>query len=107
MKTKRQVLEEIVKTGKCRAMAILRQNRKKRGFNPNKVLTCVTAAQAKVGMKGYFSDNLVSLREQFARKNIQTLTRVFSEEVFARFEADNMVNWALFYPIEGNNGYNL
>ena len=127
MKTKREVLELTIKHGSCYklkcsdcpyyvdddmcginhisrlakigAMAILRQNRKKREFDPNKVLTCVTADKAKVGMKGYFSDNLADLRKRFAQKNIRTLTIIFSEEHYARFGADNS-NWVLFYPID-------
>lgn len=122
MKTKREVLEEIVENKTCvnikcdecpydsirchdrffkiGAMAILRQNREKREFDPNKVLTCVTADKAKVGMRGYFADALASLREEFAQKNIHTLTRTFSEEVCARFEADNYLGWVLFYPVD-------
>lgn len=126
MKTKREVLEEIAKNGTCEgitclncpyenakrcpitatikrigAMAILRQNRKKREFDPNKALTCVTADQARVGMKGYFADNLSSLRSNFIQKNVQTLTRIYSDESCTRFEADNYIGYVLFYPIEG------
>lgn len=124
MMTKRQVLKAIIKTGNCRAiecyecpyheqpkgcvaslrkigaMAILRQNRKKREFDPNKVLTCVTAYKAEVGMNGYFADNLASLRGEFIQKNVQTLTRTFSEGVCARFEANNYISYILFYPID-------
>lgn len=71
-----------------------------RGFDPNNVLTCVTADQAQVGMKGYFADCLTTLREKFAQKYIQTLTRIFYEGYCARFEADNRACWMLFYPIE-------
>lgn len=125
MKTKREVLKVIAKNGTCEgitclncpyenakrcpitatikrigAMAILRQNRKKRGFDPNNVLTCVTADKAKVGTRGCFADNLATLREEFAQKNIYTLTRTFSEGICGRFEADNYLNWMLFYPID-------
>ena len=89
-----------MRLAKIGAMAILRQNRKKREFNPNKVLTCVTAPKAKVGTRGCFADNLATLREEFAQKNIYTLTRTFSEGVCGRFEADNYLSWMLFYPID-------
>lgn len=87
---------------KIGAMVILRQNRKpkKREFNSNKVLTCVTADKAKVGMKGCFADSLVYLKEAFARKEIHVLTNVYSEDVCARFEANKSINWTLFYPID-------
>jgi regulator of replication initiation timing len=76
------------------------KHRTERKFNPRKVLTCVTADKAKVGTRGCFADNLATLREEFAQKNIYTLTRTFSEEVCARFEADNYLGWLLFYPID-------
>lgn len=85
---------------KIGAMAILRQNRNERKFDPSKVLTCVTADQAKVGMKGYFSDNLADLREEFAQKHIKTLTRILCEDCYARFKADNICCRVLFYPID-------
>lgn len=125
MKTKREVLEEFAKNGDCEninckkecpysfsdkcldldlrkigAMAILRQNRKKREFDPNKILTCVTAGKAKVGMKGYFADNLENMKFQFDTKRIQTLLKIKSGRNCARF-VDNLGRyWYLFYPID-------
>lgn len=124
MKTKREVLEEYAKNASCGeiqckecgyrnkcqqgegihnslvkigAMTILRQNRK---FDPRNVITTATAYKARVGMKGCFADSLASLREEFAQKNIQTLTRVLSEEACTRFEADDCFHWILFYPVD-------
>lgn len=124
MKTKREVLEEYVKSASCGviqcdecpyrykcfqgegihntlvkigAMTVLRQSRK---FNTRNILTTATAYKARVGMKGCFADSLAVLREEFAQKNIQTLTRILSENACGRFEADNCLNWILFYPID-------
>lgn len=127
MKTKREVLEIIAKykgcclsccdcpyskhntgiEGSCiarrleviGAMAILRQNRKKREFNPNKVLTSVTTDKAKVGMKGCFADSLANMKFQFATKRVQTLLEITGEEDCARFVDGSCNSWCLFYPI--------
>lgn len=125
MKTKREVLEYFVKYGTCKhlkcseecpynnksksycylstelkkigARAILRQNRKK--FDINKILTCVTADKAKVGMKGYFADYLSQLKTNFNRNALYKLTVIYSEDQVYRF--GNKINdYALFYPIE-------
>lgn len=123
MKTKREVLKEYAKNASCGeiqckecgyrdkcmqesihnalvkigAMTVLRQNRV---FDPSNVLTTVTADNARIGMKGYFADTLASLKKEFIQKNVQTLTRRFSEECYERFEADDSLCWALFYPID-------
>lgn len=121
MKTKREVLESIVKIGSCKdiectdcpydgirchdiffkigAMAILRQNRKKREFDPDKILTCVTAGQAKVGMKGYFADNIESLRYCFRKKQVRELLEVYGEKSLYCFKGGHQ-DFALFYPID-------
>lgn len=126
MKTKREVLEEIAKNGDCEninckkecpycfsdkcldldlrkigAMAILRQNRKKGKFDPNKVLTCVTADKAKVGMKGYFADSLQELEDLYNSKaDTWELAKVWNYEWSSRF-MDKMNNsYSLFYPID-------
>lgn len=125
MKTKRELLEHIAKYGRCEyisctdcpydehpkhclyddlrkigAMAILRQNRKKRKFDPNKVLTCVTANQSKVGMKGYFGDNLSFLKTMFKRHKISELIEISDETNWCRFRSSDDILYALFYPIE-------
>lgn len=126
MKTKREVLEQVAKCGNCEgikctdcpyyksgkhcinddfikrigAMAILRQNRKKRKFDPNKVLTCVTANQAKVGMKGYFGDSLSFLKIMFKRHKISELIEISDETNWCRFRSSDDILYALFYPID-------
>lgn len=128
MKTKREVLERFAEAGGCShircpeceyngtcsvgknlvlslrlqkigAMAILRQNRKKREFDPNKVLTSVTADKAKVGMKGCFADSLANMKFQFATKRVQILLEITGEEDCARFVDGSGNYWCLFYPI--------
>lgn len=122
--TKREVLEYFAKYGNCEAihcsecpyqrhsnkcprldlkrigaMAILRQNRKK--FDINKILTCVTADKAKVGMKGYFGDSLASLRAKFKNgEQISELMEIFNERYANRFRSGNYNAYALFYPID-------
>lgn len=128
MKTKREVLEIIAKHKGCYsscydcpysnintgiedscitrrlmnigAMAILRQNRKKREFDPDKILTCVTADKAKVGIRGYFADNISTLKQFFENNNVYELKRVLDEDTLYRFESSNYIAYALFYPIE-------
>ena len=129
MKTKREVLEEFVTYGDCKhikcedcsyninnnfdcklqtgsklsqigAMAILRQNRKKREFDPDKILTCVTADKAKVGIRGYFADNISTLKQFFENNNVYELKRVLDEDTLYRFESSNYIAYALFYPID-------
>lgn len=82
------------------AMAILRQNRKKREFDPDKILTCVTADKAKVGMRGYFADNISTLKQFFENNNVYELKRVLDEDTLYRFESSNYIAYALFYPID-------
>ena len=81
------------------AMAILRQNRKKRVFDKSKILTCVTADKAKVGMLGYFGDNLDELKANIKHNVLYGLLGVCKEDHTFRFEVENTV-YALFYPIE-------
>lgn len=120
-KSKREVLESVVKIGSCKdikceecpydsirchdrffkigAMALLRMFPEKREFDPNKVLTCVTADKAKIGMRGYFADSLDYLKSQFAVNNIHTLYEIQKEDRCRRF-TDEGEHWALFYPID-------
>ena len=124
MLTKKQMLEHFIKCGTCAglrcdavcpyndakhclnndlrrigAIAILRQNRNRRVFDPDKVLTCATADRAKVGMRGYFSNNLALLKDYFKKKKIYELSEVYAENYPRRFIAEN-IEYALFYPID-------
>ena len=125
MKTKKEILKQFAEFGHCNgikcqtecpyymskhcpnvdlnrigAKAILRQNRKKRGFDINKILTCVTADQAKVGMRGYFADNLTELKIQFKCGTLSPCIEIQNEDFINRFVADDGLGYALFYPID-------
>lgn len=131
MKTKREILLEYAKNASCGkvecsqcqynrdetctsnslirdklirigAMAILRMFPKGREFDPSRVLTCVTANKAEIGMEGYFADNLVVLKERFYRKDINTkiLSKIRDEIYSARFVDEACCHYNLFYPIE-------
>ena len=127
MKTKREVLESFARYGYCKgiecsecpydsedccvvgvdlsnnrlakigAMAILRQNRKK--FDPSKILTCVTADKAKVGMRGYFADNIAVLKSRFKNNEVYELGQVLVFNSPFRFVGKDKI-YALFYPID-------
>lgn len=128
MLTKKEILEEFAKKGNCNsieckdcpwnsrrccymgkelkrigAMAILRQNRKnkskRRVFNPDKILTCVTADKARVGMKGYFGDDLAGIKRNFENNNLYELLGIYDESCTYRFE-NKYIEYALFYPID-------
>ena len=83
-------------------MAILRMFPEKpepRVFDKSKILTCVTADQAKVGMKGYFADSLQTLEERFRNKIVYTLEAIYKAKCRDRFLAEGY-SFALFYPID-------
>ena len=67
-------------------------------FDKSKILTCVTADQAKVGQKGWFSDTLELLEEQVKCSNPSELIRVLGEDYNLRFKKETYTLWALFYP---------
>lgn len=127
MKTKREVLEQFAKCGNCEgikctdcpyyehskyclyiddlrkigAMAILRQNRKKRKFDPSKILTCVTADKAKVGMKGYFGITIRHIKDNIEKGKIDVLSNVEDNtEYLSPFKREDAEHFPLFYPIE-------
>ena len=66
-------------------------------FDKSKILTVVTADQAKVGMKGWFADTLGLLEENVNCHNPSELTDVLDERCIHRFET-NLIPWSLFYP---------
>ena len=66
-------------------------------FDKSKVLTCVTADQAKVGQKGWFADELGTLRRIVEKNSPDVLERVdLSED--ERYIFENKFRWILFYP---------
>ncbi|MEE1038345.1 MAG: hypothetical protein U0K95_04185 [Eubacterium sp.] len=94
-----------VRLTKIGAMAILHKNRKskskskKRVFNPDKILTCVTADKARVGMKGYFGDDLAGIKNNFENNILYELSKVYKENYPCRF-INKRNEYALFYPID-------
>ena len=79
----------------------MRQNRKEGKFNPDKVLTCLTADKAKVGMRGYFADTLQNLEALYGNKiNIWELARIRDYRWSSRFVTKMNNSYSLFYPID-------
>lgn len=128
MNTKREVLKYIAKTGSCpvyidctdcpykrrcyKLLAIFRKigARKllemfpeKREFDKSKILTCVTADQAKVGMCGYFGNSINEVKDNFIRKNsfvLETINENIGCYVFDYTDQDLTFSYPLFYPID-------
>jgi hypothetical protein len=70
-----------------------------RKFDPDKILTCVTADKAMVGTKGYFGDDLAELKCNFKNNYVHVLLYVNEEYHAYRFKSE-VNDYALFYPIE-------
>ena len=68
-------------------------------FDTNKILTCATADKAKVGMKGYFADDIAELKLNFKNNILYELIKVREEFCAYRFESKHN-EYALFYPID-------
>ena len=70
-------------------------------FDKNDVLTVLTREQAKVGDKGYFSDNLKDLDTNVKRGEVHSLVKVNDEDCsLFPFGGDHRGNsFALFLPI--------
>lgn len=127
MVTKRKVLEAFVKFGVCKdiscnecaynniccklgntirkigAREILKMFPEKREFDKSKILTCVTADQAKVGMKGYFGNSINEVKDNFIRNNsfvLETINENISCYVFDYRNQDITFSYPLFYPID-------
>ena len=68
-------------------------------FDKSKILTVVTADQAKVGQKGWFGDTLAGLKTKVVNSQPQWLIRVqLSETCDAVFFGESGLAWGLFYP---------
>lgn len=128
--TKREVLKAYAETGDCPecidctdcaykkrcfklqtifrkigARKLLKMFPEKREFDKSKILTCVTADQAKAGMKGYFASCISDLKYHFDYKNkTHLLTGIRDESFNYRFIKDNSSCYALFYPIDEAEG---
>lgn len=66
-------------------------------FDKSKVLTAVTADQAKVGDVGWFADNLEDLRNHVASGKPAPIKGIMDESESYRFLKYNS-KWTLFYP---------
>lgn len=123
MKTKREVLEGLAKHGHCETCSTCPYNEdsftckfidevKKLGakemlktlpreLDRTKVLTCVTADQAKIGQKGIFASCLESLESKYkyGYNEQSTLMEVRDAICEARFIDENYISYSLFYPI--------
>lgn len=86
----------------CRCKIHPMEDVKKIEFDKNKILTLVTADQAKVGQKGWFDDTLIGLKNKVANSQPQRLIRVQSYVTFnAGFINESGLAWGLFYPCKG------
>jgi hypothetical protein len=70
-------------------------------FDKNKIKTAVTADEVKVGDRGWFADNLVSLQKKVEGGSLflNTVNRIREIHYTKRFRADND-EASLFYPYE-------
>ena len=124
MKTKREVLIHFAKFGNCKGISceecsysdncgkfsdtirrigareILKMFPEKREFDKSKILTSVTADQAKVGMEGYLCDNIFELKRNFKENYTMELKEVLDETSSRRFLSVYGVPYFLFYPID-------
>jgi hypothetical protein len=68
-------------------------------FDKNKILTSVTADQAKVGQKGWIGLTLSDLKYSFGKEDKKiTLLSIRGENVTTRFVSDKYGAELLFYP---------
>lgn len=123
MKTKSEVLKLFAKNGNCEdimceecpynksSFCSIRNKLCKLGaeqmlktlpreLDKSKILTSVTADQAKVGMRGYFGDSLSELQKDFKEKYIMELKEILNESNVLRFVTKYNVHYSLFYPID-------
>jgi len=68
-------------------------------FDKNKVLTCVTADQAKVGQKGWFGEYLDTLKERVEKEQPNVLERVDLSGKARYIFRTNGDGYSLFYPV--------
>lgn len=67
-------------------------------FDKSKILTCVTADQAKVGQKGWFGETLSSLEKRVEKEHPEVLERVLLSGDRRYIFMANNDSWSLFYP---------
>ena len=70
-------------------------------FDKSKILTVVTADQAKIGQKGWFADELIGLKKKVANSQPQRLIRVLPDVTCsAVFLSESGLAWVLFCPAQ-------
>lgn len=68
-------------------------------FDKSKILTCVTAWKANVGMSGWFSDNLMDLEGQVKSNSPKgVISDIYTMREPDRFVDEDTTSWNLFYP---------
>lgn len=85
---------------KIGAKELLKRHKKKRVFDKTKILTPVTADQAVIGSKGYFSDTLAGLESKFKKKQLNTLVYVLPTDMTYVFRNCDDLEYLLYYPEE-------
>lgn len=85
---------------KIGAKEILKLFPDKRIFDKSKILTCITAEQAKIGTEGYFGDSLNEIEQRFINNIVDELVCIRDESHPFRFTTDKNTNYTLFYPKE-------
>jgi hypothetical protein len=72
-----------------------------RKFDPDKILTCVTADKAKVGMRGYFGITIRHIKDNIEKGKIDVLSNVEDNtEYLSPFKREDSEHFPLFYPID-------
>lgn len=69
-------------------------------FDNDKVLTCASADKAKIGTRGWFASDLLSLKLKVKTEKPLKLVQVLDEDCWSRFRNEDQFVWALFYPVE-------
>lgn len=72
-------------------------------FDESKIYTLVTADKVKIGSKGYFSDNLIDLKNIVERERSYRYGKIIGikdNSYTARFQIGGNYNYGLFYLVE-------
>lgn len=69
-------------------------------FDNDKVLTCASADKAKIGTRGWFASDILSLKLKVKTEKPIKLVQVLDEDCWSRFRNEDQFVWALFYPVE-------
>lgn len=69
-------------------------------FDKSKVYTVLNADEVKIGSKGFFGDYISGLKNNMEDGKIFTVRKIWGENYFTRFQAEDGTNYALFYLVE-------